>query len=130
MALTTYYKLSQFRVHALRVAMVLVCLSVSLGNSLALRILNPQFGLVSESMPEEAPTEEVPVETHVPCELVELDGFTRHRPYQWQRRQAAATFRHFLSLAHGPSSPGNRAQYRARANELSSRNGCGSTLRC
>lgn len=120
-----------FLMHVLRGAVLLACVSISLGNGLLACWLNTQANAVFPSQaPEETPAEETPLESQLPAELVELDEFTTHNQNESQRRKATATFRHFLSVFTCRRSYSTRTANLANGSELQNRNGCGATLRC
>ncbi len=61
--------------HALRAAVIIVCATMALGNSLATCMLMPNSLLCQQHSEETA--EEVPLETHLPTELAELTSSRR-----------------------------------------------------
>lgn len=117
--------------HTLRAALVLVCLSVAMGNSLAFVLLNLQSTLASQAiLTEEMPAEEAPVETELPAELIELSEFTAHSGSETHRRRVVAIVRGFLHVEPCRKFYDHRRAPRAGSSIMQRRNGCGAALRC
>ena len=116
--------------HGLRVALVWVCLSVALGNSLVALLLNVQSTLACPSLPtEEKPIEEAP-EAELPVELIELDEFTLQLTNDWQRRRRAGTLRTIFYADTCRCRQACGAINLATGTSMRHRNGCGAALRC
>ena len=117
--------------HALRAALVLLCLSVAIGNSLAALMLNLQATLASQViLTEEMPTEEAPVETELPTELIELSEFTAPKGGETHRRRIVTNVRGFLYVEPCCRRYDSRTAQHAGISIMQLRNGCGAALRC
>lgn len=117
--------------HALRAALVLVCMSVAMGNGLAVLLLNLHTTLASQTvLTEEMPVEEAPVETEFPAELIELNEFTAHSGSFTHRRRTIATLRGAPYVEPHRWIHDFRMNHCAVGSVMLRRNGCGAALRC